>query len=69
MDLDQNLSTSVFHVHEFVSYAFTIVGAMIADSWLGHFKAIVMIQLMYSLGATIVAIGNIEPLHLSIQLV
>lgn len=67
LNLDTNQATSMFHLYEFVTYAFTIVGAMIADSWLGHYKTIVMMQLMFFIGATIVAVGNIESLHLPIQ--
>lgn len=66
LDLDTNLATSVFHLHEVIAYSFTIVGAIIADSWWGHFKAIIWMQLIFSIGATILSIGNIEPLNLSI---
>lgn len=57
----------MFHLYEFVTYFFTIVGATIADSWLGHYKTIITTQLIFFIGATIVAVGTIEPLHLPIQ--
>lgn len=56
----------MFHVYEGLCYAFAIVGAIAADSWFGHFKATIMIQLLYVVGAAIIAIGNVEPLNLSL---
>jgi len=53
-------------VHEALSYSFTIIGAIIADSWLGHFKTIIWMELAYVVGAIIAAIANIEPLNLSV---
>jgi solute carrier family 15 (oligopeptide transporter), member 1 len=64
LGLDTNLATSVFHIHECLAYFFTIVGAIVADSFLGHFKTILIMAFIYSVGATTVAIGNIEPLNL-----
>lgn len=66
LHLDPNLATSIYHLYEFLAYSFTIVGAIIADSWWGHFKAIIWMQLIYSIGAAITSIGNIEPLSLPI---
>lgn len=66
LNLDPNLATSIYHLHEFLAYSFTIVGAIIADSWWGHFKATICMQLIYSIGAAISSIGNIEPINLSI---
>lgn len=64
LNLDTNSATSVFHIHECLVYFFTIVGAIIADSILGHFKTIIIMAFIYSVGAVTVSIGNIEPLNL-----
>lgn len=66
LNLDTSLATSIYHLHEFLAYSFTIFGAIIADSWWGHFKATIWMQLIYSIGAAIISIGNIAPLNLSI---
>lgn len=66
LHLDPNLSTSVFHAQEFLLYIFTIAGAILADSFLGHFKTIIVMQLVYAVGATVIAVGNVEPLNLSL---
>lgn len=60
------MATSMFHVHEFFVYSFTIISAIIADSWWGHFKTVVFIGFLYTAGSTFVAVGNIDPLNLSI---
>lgn len=64
LNLDPNLSTSLYHVHDSLSYTFTIVGAIISDSWWGQFKTVAVMQLVYAIGGTIVSVGNIEPLNL-----
>lgn len=66
LHLDPNMSTSVYHAQEFLVYLFTIVGAIIGDSFLGSFKTILLMQIMYAAGATVIAVGNVEPLNLSL---
>jgi proton-dependent oligopeptide transporter, POT family len=67
LNLDPNLATSVFHVHEFFAYSFTIIGAIVADSWWGQFKTIIVMQVIYFVGAVTTSVGNIEPLGVSIM--
>lgn len=66
LNLDPNLSTSVYHAQEGLVYLFTILGAVIADSFLGHFKTIIITQVMFAVGATIIAVANVESLNLSL---
>jgi dipeptide/tripeptide permease len=60
-------STAIFHANEFLLYFFTIIGAIIADSWLGLFKTISMMTLLFSIGAGTVAIATIDSLELPIK--
>lgn len=66
LHLDPTMSTSVYHIYELLFALFTIAGAIMADSWLGHYKAIVWMQMVYVASAVIIAVGNIEPLNLSL---
>jgi hypothetical protein len=66
LNLDPNLSTSLLHLHEFMAYSFTIIGAIIADSWWGQFKTITVMQLIYAIGTTVLSLGNVGPLNFSI---
>ncbi|CRL01737.1 CLUMA_CG014953, isoform A [Clunio marinus] len=68
LNLDTSIATSVFHIHEFLAYSFTILAAIAADSWIGHFKTILYLSFFYTFGSLTLALGNIEPLNLSIAL-
>lgn len=57
--LDENSASSIYHLHEFFGCFFAIAGAIIADCWLGHFKSIMLIGFMFSVGAGIVSTGNV----------
>ncbi|XP_038606850.1 solute carrier family 15 member 2-like [Tachyglossus aculeatus] len=47
---DENLSTAIYHAFMGSCYLFTIVGAIVADSWLGKYKATVVWYILYLLG-------------------
>jgi solute carrier family 15 (oligopeptide transporter), member 1 len=67
LGFDPNTSTALFHTYEFFVFSFTIVGAIIADNWLGLFKTIVSMSLVYSTGLALVSVGTISPLNLPIE--
>uniref|UniRef100_A0A8C4MAR3 Solute carrier family 15 member 2 n=1 Tax=Equus asinus asinus TaxID=83772 RepID=A0A8C4MAR3_EQUAS len=50
-------STSVYHAFSSLCYFTPILGATIADSWLGRFKTIVYLSLVYVLGHVIKSLG------------
>ncbi|XP_037045544.1 solute carrier family 15 member 1-like isoform X1 [Bradysia coprophila] len=64
LSFDPSLSTALFHTNELLAYGFTIFGAIIADSWWGHFKTILWMSLVFAVGSVIVSVGSIEQLHL-----
>lgn len=67
LNFDANQSTALFHVNEFVLYFFSIIGAIVADSWLGLFKTISWMTLLLSAAAGLVAIASIDALELPIK--
>uniref|UniRef100_A0A6I8P623 Solute carrier family 15 member 2 n=1 Tax=Ornithorhynchus anatinus TaxID=9258 RepID=A0A6I8P623_ORNAN len=47
---NENLSTAIYHAFIGSCYLYTIVGAMVADSWLGKYKATLVWYILYLLG-------------------
>lgn len=64
LNFDPSTSTAIFHTNELLAYAFTIIGAIIADSWLGLFKTILWMSLVFAVGGAVVSVGSIELLNL-----
>lgn len=53
----EDTSTSVYHAFSSLCYFTPILGAAIADSWLGKFKTIIYLSLVYVLGHVIKSLG------------
>eukprot|EP01087_Luapelamoeba_hula_P015645 TRINITY_DN4699_c0_g1_i1.p1 TRINITY_DN4699_c0_g1~~TRINITY_DN4699_c0_g1_i1.p1 ORF type:complete len:563 (-),score=65.16 TRINITY_DN4699_c0_g1_i1:195-1883(-) len=47
----EDRSTFIIHAWIFVAYSFTVVGGYISDTWLGKFKTIIYVSLVYCLGS------------------
>jgi dipeptide/tripeptide permease len=58
------MSTALFHTNELLSYFFTIIGAIIADSYWGLFKTLTIMSFVFCIGAFVVALGAVESLNL-----
>ncbi|XP_012331637.1 solute carrier family 15 member 2 [Aotus nancymaae] len=54
---NEDTSTSIYHAFSSLCYFTPILGAAIADSWLGKFKTIVYLSLVYVLGHVIKSLG------------
>ncbi|XP_058151707.1 solute carrier family 15 member 2 isoform X2 [Dasypus novemcinctus] len=54
---NEDTSTSVYHAFSSLCYFTPILGAAIADSWLGKFKTIIYLSLVYVLGHVIKSLG------------
>ncbi|XP_067392890.1 solute carrier family 15 member 1 [Emydura macquarii macquarii] len=59
---DDNLSTVIYHTFVAVCYLTPILGAIIADSWLGKFKTIVSLSIVYTIGQVVMAVSSINDL-------
>lgn len=62
LGFDSSLSTALFHTYELAVFSFTIIGAIIADNWLGLYKTVVSFSFIYATGALLTAIGAIGPM-------
>jgi dipeptide/tripeptide permease len=67
LGFNPDVSTAIFHINVFVLHAFTIFGAIVADTWLGLFKAISIFIVFFSAGAGMIAVVSIEPLELPMK--
>ncbi|XP_052561872.1 solute carrier family 15 member 1-like [Tympanuchus pallidicinctus] len=57
---DDNLSTAIYHTFVALCYLTPILGALIADSWLGKFKTIVSLSIVYTIGQAVMAVSSIN---------
>ncbi|XP_073318311.1 solute carrier family 15 member 1-like [Pagrus major] len=57
---DDDFSTTIYHTFVALCYLTPILGAIVADSWLGKFKTIVYLSIVYTLGQIIMAISAIH---------
>ncbi|XP_053482545.1 solute carrier family 15 member 2 [Ictalurus furcatus] len=55
----KNLSTAIYHAFSGLCYFTPVLGAIIADSWLGKFKTIIYLSIVYVIGHVIKSIGAI----------
>uniref|UniRef100_H0XE89 Solute carrier family 15 member 1 n=1 Tax=Otolemur garnettii TaxID=30611 RepID=H0XE89_OTOGA len=59
---NDNLSTAIYHTFVALCYLTPILGALIADSWLGKFKTIVSLSIVYTIGQAVISISSINDL-------
>ncbi|KAH8287397.1 hypothetical protein KR054_006685, partial [Drosophila jambulina] len=60
-------ATVVFHVFTMFVYFLCVFGAIISDSWLGKFKTILYLSMVYICGSVLLTLGAIGPLNLPIE--
>lgn len=64
LDYSDDAATIIFHIFTMFVYFLCIVGAIISDSWLGKFKTILILSLVYVCGSVMVTLGAMPPLNL-----
>ncbi|KAK7882495.1 hypothetical protein WMY93_028669 [Mugilogobius chulae] len=57
---DDDFATSIYHVFVAFCYLMPILGATIADSWLGKFKTIVYLSIVYAAGQIAMAVSAVH---------
>ncbi|XP_054915057.1 solute carrier family 15 member 1b [Poeciliopsis prolifica] len=57
---DDDFATTIYHTFVALCYLSPILGAIIADSWLGKFKTIVYLSIVYAAGQVIMAVSAIH---------
>ncbi|GAB0094457.1 hypothetical protein DMENIID0001_097630 [Sergentomyia squamirostris] len=67
LNYSDDLSTEIFHIFVSFVYFFPLAGAIVADSWLGKFKTIFFLSIVYAIGSVIISVGAIPTLNLPIE--
>ncbi|KAM4537982.1 solute carrier family 15 member 1b [Fundulus diaphanus] len=57
---DDDFSTTIYHTFVALCYLSPILGAIVADSWLGKFKTIVYLSVVYAMGQVVMAVSAIH---------
>ncbi|KAJ6660907.1 hypothetical protein lerEdw1_017064 [Lerista edwardsae] len=60
LNWDDNLATAIYHTFVALCYLTPILGAIVADSWLGKFKTIVSLSIVYTVGQVVLAISSVR---------
>lgn len=63
----EDQATVLFHVFTSLVYVFPLIGAVLADSWLGRFKTIWYLSVVYTFGAVVIALGAVPSLNLPVK--
>ncbi|XP_078078860.1 LOW QUALITY PROTEIN: solute carrier family 15 member 1-like [Mustelus asterias] len=56
---DEDLATAIYHAFVALCYLTPILGAIIADSWLGKFKTIIYLSIVYTVGQLVISISAV----------
>ncbi|NXO29079.1 S15A1 protein, partial [Cisticola juncidis] len=59
---DDNFATAIYHTFVALCYLTPILGAILADSWLGKFRTILYLSIIYAIGQTVLSVGSINDL-------
>ncbi|MBN3307639.1 S15A1 protein, partial [Amia calva] len=57
---DDDMATSIYHTFVALCYLTPILGAIVADSWLGKFKTIIYLSIVYTIGQVVMAISAVH---------
>ncbi|KAL0902567.1 hypothetical protein ABMA27_000405 [Loxostege sticticalis] len=57
-------ATIIYHTFTMFAYFFPLIGAMIADGWLGRFRTILYLSLVYATGSVLISLAAMPPVNL-----
>ncbi|XP_075230327.1 uncharacterized protein LOC142329540 [Lycorma delicatula] len=60
----ENTATIIFHLFVMLCYFFPLVGAVIADSYLGKFRTIIYLSIVYAIGNSVLALSSMSVLQI-----
>lgn len=61
---DEKSATLYFHTFAMMVYLSCVVGALISDAWLGKFKTIFYLSIVYCVGSVVMLVGSIPHLNI-----
>lgn len=54
----------IYHFFIFLNYFFSVVGGILADSFIGQYLTIAILSTVFAIGSILITVGSIELLHL-----
>ncbi|XP_066477447.1 solute carrier family 15 member 1 [Tiliqua scincoides] len=60
LNWNDNFATAIYHTFVALCYLTPILGAIVADSWLGKFKTIISLSIVYTVGQVVLSISSIR---------
>ena len=57
---EEDVATVIYHTFTSLVYLFSLVGAIIADSFLGRFFTILFMSIVYAIGSCLLTAGSVE---------
>lgn len=65
LSYSENDATVVFHTFTMMVYLMALFGGIVSDVWLGKFKTILYLSIVYSIGSITVSISSIPTINFS----
>lgn len=64
LNFDPSISTAIYHTNELLAYSFSIIGAIIAESWWGLYNTVSWMSIVGASGFVILTVASIETINL-----
>lgn len=61
---DDDTATIIYHLFTTLVYFFSVLGAILSDSWLGKFRTIVYLSIVYSCGSILMSLTAMPDLYI-----
>ncbi|XP_032228417.1 peptide transporter family 1 [Nematostella vectensis] len=68
LKMDDDSATAVYHAFNMLCYFSPLLGAILADSWLGKYRTILYVSMIYAFGNIVVAITSIPAILAKVKL-
>ncbi|XP_014236153.1 peptide transporter family 1 [Trichogramma pretiosum] len=65
--VEENDATVMFHIFSSLAYFFPLIGAIIADSFLGKFRTILYLSIVYAVGQLLLAASSMPTFHMPVM--
>ncbi|XP_031625572.1 peptide transporter family 1-like [Contarinia nasturtii] len=67
LNKDDNFATVQFHAFSMLVYFANVFGGILCDNWLGKFKTIIYLSMVYCIGSVVMAVGAVPHINVSAE--